>query len=405
MAFGASASAAIVLNAPTELTPGQRWELRAKRLNVEYWTVRFNYETFTVAGPKLSIALTMPGLEEDELAEVGKTGTGQAGTGQADTGQPETGQAETGQPGTEQTDTGQARTGLTETGQPGTEQADTGQARTGLTETGQAETGQEETGQARTGQTDTRQPGTGQTGPYNIISTKRIPLEIEATLKSGKTDTVTREIAYGTARAALIAEWIASIQLDDGAERKSGAASSPGQCKHYLATMFAAASAKYELTDAPGITLYMPERPNDAKSGRVEGSAWVLPLLGTGNPFVEVSAYDFDKGRTIRENKQAARTILEGVQPGDVVQMMAVYNNGARGTHTLMVTAPYDPMKDMLYWCDSNLKNRLVDGVRYGIVMAYQTRTLEEVIGWLANPLCAATVYRLVDGIGLRAEY
>jgi hypothetical protein len=322
LAFHSAAVAAIVMNAPAALTPGQPWELRAKRLNVEYWTVRFNYQTYTVAGPKLTLPLVMPELPES-------VGSAEP-NGRAENDQPE---------------------------------------------------------------------------PYNVISTKRIPLEVEATLKSGKTETVSREIAFGSPRDALIAEWIASIQLDDGAERKSGSSSSPGQCKHYLATMFASASAKYELTEAPGITLYLPERPNDAKSGRVEGSAWTTPPLGTGNPFAEVLLYDFDADRSVRENKQAARAMLEGVRPGDVVQLMAIYNNGARGTHTLLITNPYDPMKDMLYWCDSNLKNRMVDGVRYGIVMAYQTRTVEEVIGWLANPLCAATVYRLVDDIGVRPEY
>jgi hypothetical protein len=235
------------------------------------------------------------------------------------------------------------------------------------------------------------------------ISTKRIPLEVEATLKSGKTDTAAREIGYGTAREALIAEWIAAIQMDDGTQRKSNSLAAPGQCKRYLANMFTVVSARYELTEAPGITLYMPERPNDEKSGRVQGAAWVLPLLGTGNPFVEVGAYDFSEDRTSRENKQAARVLLEGAQPGDVLQLMAIYNNGARGTHTLMITAPYDPMTDMLYWCDSNLKNKVIDGVRYGTVMAYQSRTVEEVIGWLSNPACAATAYRLVEGISLRA--
>ncbi|GHU72987.1 hypothetical protein FACS1894184_20940 [Clostridia bacterium] len=338
VAFSTAASAAIKLGAPTTLTPGQSWVLRGKRDNVDHWTVKFNYTTYTVDGSKLTLALAMP-----QLPTAASTIDLMVDSVIDDTvAEPEQ---------------------LTRHYSPQPSRED----------------------------------------PVNAITTKRIPLEVEATMRTGKTETVTREIAYGTAREALIAEWIAHIQMDDGAERKSGTISSPGQCKHYLASTFAAVSARYELEEAPGITLYMPERPNDEKSGRVQGAAWVLPLMGTGNPFVEAAAYDFDEGKTARENKQAARALLESVRPGDVVQLMAIYNNGARGTHTMMITAPYDPMKDTLYWCDSNLKNKVVDGVRYGIVMAYQTRTVEEVIEWLANPLCAATVYRLADNIGLRA--
>ncbi|GHU73623.1 hypothetical protein AGMMS49992_12820 [Clostridia bacterium] len=299
------AFAAIAVYAPTVRVAGQVWELKAKGSNVKEWTVRFDYKTYTVAGSKLSLPLTMPRRNVDpETAEDWDSPT--------------------------------------------------------------------------------------------------IPLEIEATLANGKKELITRGITYGTAREALIADWIASIQLDDGTQRKSGTLTSPGQCKRYLINAFADVSAAYELAEHPGITLYMPERPNDEKSGRVQGAAWILPLLGTGNPFVEIASYDFSQDRTSRENKQAARAFLESVQPGDVVQLMAIYNNGARGTHTLLITAPYDPMKDMLYWSDSNFRNKMIDGVRYGTVMAYQSRTVEAFVEWLVNPACAATIYRLVDGIQLR---
>lgn len=53
--------------------------------------------------------------------------------------------------------------------------------------------------------------------------------------------------------------------------------------------------------------------------------------------------------------------------------MIAVYNSGARGTHTMLISQPYDARDGILYWCDSNFSNTRIDGVRYGYVRARQS--------------------------------
>ncbi|HML48374.1 MAG TPA: hypothetical protein PKE04_16650, partial [Clostridia bacterium] len=72
------------------------------------------------------------------------------------------------------------------------------------------------------------------------------------------------------------------------------------------------------------------------------------------------------------------------------------------GTHTLLVTKAYDADRDYLYWSDSNFRMRTVEGVRYAYVVAQQERALDEIIGWLVNPTCGATLYRLGEAIACR---
>jgi hypothetical protein len=228
------------------------------------------------------------------------------------------------------------------------------------------------------------------------------PLEIAAVLSNGRVERFAKDVALGSARDALIAEWIAIIQSENGTMRKSNSVAAPGQCKRYLINTFARASAQYAMSAAPDKPLAMPTEPNAKDGGRVYGCAWTLPSPFSGNPFFTAAEYDYGDSYTLRENKEAARALLESAQPGDVIQMMAVYNNGERGTHTLLVTEAYDSETDTLHWADSNFRMRVVDGVRYGIVEAEQSRSVDEVAGWLAQSNCAATIYRLSRDLTLR---
>ncbi|GHV26302.1 hypothetical protein FACS18948_1650 [Clostridia bacterium] len=227
-------------------------------------------------------------------------------------------------------------------------------------------------------------------------------LEVTALLASGKVELFNQTVSIGSARDALISEWIALIRMDEGTRRKSGTTTSPGQCKRYLVNTFALASAQYALPVAETVPLSMPDQPNPKDDVRIHGSAWLMPELTEGNPFEMVAAYDFSRHLTDRENRKAAREFLTGVLPGDVIQMMAVYSNGERGTHTLLITEAYDPETDRLYWADSNFRIEKIDGVKYGVVDAHQSRTAEEIAGWLTNPSCAATIYRIREDIVAR---
>lgn len=228
-------------------------------------------------------------------------------------------------------------------------------------------------------------------------------LSILAVDGEGNRQQITQSVECRTARQALIEAWMDAVAQDDGALNRADSVTAPGQCKQYLINVFERVSADYAWAASPETPLFMPAQPNDPEqSGRVAGTGWELPSAEAGNPFAEVAHYDYQGGATLRENRQMARDLLEQAQPGDVLQMMAVYNNGARGTHTLLITQAYDAERDYLYWSDSNFRMRTVDGVRYAYVVARQERALDEIVGWLVNPNCGATLYRLGEAIACR---
>ena len=196
-----------------------------------------------------------------------------------------------------------------------------------------------------------------------------------------------------SARESLISDWIWFIRVDDGTARKAGSVKAPGQCKRYLINSFAAVAEKYTVNASPESRLNMPEEHN--VDARIKGAAWTMPPVNEGNPFFTLAEYDFNRYKTTKENKAEALAFLSKALPGDVVQMMAVYSNGERGTHTFLITAPYDEAADEMHWADSNFRAKVVDETRYGIVEADQVWKGANVASWLANPSCAATIYRL----------
>lgn len=247
-------------------------------------------------------------------------------------------------------------------------------------------------------------------GPFlNLAVTPREPgameLFILAVDGEGNRRLIEQTVECRTPRQALIEAWVEAVAQDDGALNRADSVTAPGQCKQYLINVFERISADYAWAASPDVPLFMPARPNDPEqSGRVAGTGWELPPAESGNPFVEAARYDYQGSATLRENRRMARALLEQAQPGDVLQMMAIYNNGVRGTHTLLVTQPYDAERDYLYWSDSNFRMRTVEGVRYAYVVARQERGLEEIIDWLVNPACGATLYRLDEGIAHRPQ-
>ena len=170
-----------------------------------------------------------------------------------------------------------------------------------------------------------------------------------------------------------------------------------GQCRRFQAESFAAASEGYRLAGYPGAILHLPEAHADpAVSGRFLGVAWDMPGPETGNAFLEAARYDYDPRLSDKANREAAIAFLAQARAGDILQMVGTYSTGGRGTHTLLITRPYDPRLQTLYWADSNFSFRVVDGETLAVVRAYQQRAVDEVVGWLtANNGNGATLYRL----------
>jgi len=111
---------------------------------------------------------------------------------------------------------------------------------------------------------------------------------------------------------------------------------------------------------------------------------------------VEAARYDYDPELSRKENVQKAREFLTQVQAGDLLQLLGMYSNGNRGTHTLMITRTYDPRTETLFWSDSNLSNKRIDGIRHGYVKAYQMKPLDEMAEWIGTAgNTGATIYRL----------
>jgi len=202
-------------------------------------------------------------------------------------------------------------------------------------------------------------------------------------------------------REMLIAEFILIEFTEDGQMARSGGPQHHGQCKRFQVDMFAKVAGNYMLNSYPDAELYMPLDHADKEiTGRTSGTCWDMPDASTGNAFVEAARYDVDRTLSVKENQRIAREFLTQVQAGDILQMVASYQSGGRGSHTLLFTRPYDPRLAYLYWIDSNFANRRIDGLRYGIVKAYQEWPVDEVAKWLGQDWNnGATIYRLSEDI------
>ncbi|MDR0929316.1 MAG: hypothetical protein LBM74_06320 [Oscillospiraceae bacterium] len=205
---------------------------------------------------------------------------------------------------------------------------------------------------------------------------------------------------------ALTARLILTQVAQDGAYQRSESRTDPGQCRRFQANGFAKVAAGYELAEYPGVPLYLPEQHADEDEvKRALGTCWGMPAASTGNAFVEVASFDFKSSRTTAQNRQAAEEFLSHVRAGDILQMVATYQSGGRGTHTLLFTRPYDARRASLHWVDSNFDNRRVDGVRYGYVHAYQERTVADLAKWISAEYGnGATLYRVSGDVVEKEE-
>lgn len=202
-------------------------------------------------------------------------------------------------------------------------------------------------------------------------------------------------------RDALITQLILVEFSENGQMARSSGPQHHGQCRRFQVDSFKKASAGFMLASYPDAILYMPlDHADPEVTGRTSGTCWDMPDPSTGNAFVEAARFDVNRELSTKENQALAKEFLKQVQAGDVLQMVASFASGGRGTHTLLFTRPYDPRLDKLYWIDSNFANKRIDGTLYGIVRAYQEWPIDDLASWISKAWPnGATIYRLSEDI------
>lgn len=202
-----------------------------------------------------------------------------------------------------------------------------------------------------------------------------------------------------TPQEKLIARMMVVEVAQDGDLNRASGNQYHGQCRRFQADSLLQAAQGFALEGLPGLELCIPLDHLEAE-GRPVGSAWSLPEDGKVCAYDEAAVFVYDTSIPQKENLALAKAFLSQVQAGDVLQMNAVYNSGARGTHTVLISQPYDARNDILYWCDSNFANKKIDGVRYAYVRPRQEWSMRDVSAWIAaDQNTAATLYRLREDI------
>lgn len=195
----------------------------------------------------------------------------------------------------------------------------------------------------------------------------------------------------------IIAKMLLIEVAQDGDLNRASGNQYHGQCRRFQADSLLEAAQGFAPEGQPGVTLVLPiDHVPQEESGRPVGAVWSAAEEGTACAYEQVAAFDFDGSMSAKMNRQAAQEFLSQALAGDILQIIAVYSSGERGTHTLMITQPYDPRDDVIYWCDSNFANKRIDGVKYGYVRARQAWAMNDVTGWLGvSANTGATLYRL----------
>ncbi|MBQ8081336.1 MAG: hypothetical protein IJ240_05490 [Clostridia bacterium] len=170
-------------------------------------------------------------------------------------------------------------------------------------------------------------------------------------------------------------------------------------CKNFTVHVFRENAGKYRIGEFPDVKLVIPDNLPAKQCKKTDyGVEWKEVAASDGNPFYIAAQFIYDTGKTKAENREAAREFLKLAQRGDYFQMRANYYYGI-GAHSMIFTAPYDPETDTVTWCDSNMKGKKVDGVRYGYVQFNANKEID----WFVDAFCrnryGATIYRLRDDI------
>ena len=170
-------------------------------------------------------------------------------------------------------------------------------------------------------------------------------------------------------------------------------------CKNFTVYLFRENRDRFRMAEYPDTQLVIPNnKPKAECKEYVYGVEWEDVSAEEGNPFYVAASFRYDKNLSKAENREKAREFLMQVHKGDYFQMAADYYYGV-GAHSLVFIEDYDPETDTVTWCDSNMKGKSVDGVRYGYVQFGANKAID----WFVDAFCrkkyGATLYRLRDDI------
>ncbi|MBE5783256.1 MAG: hypothetical protein E7329_08100 [Clostridiales bacterium] len=172
-----------------------------------------------------------------------------------------------------------------------------------------------------------------------------------------------------------------------------------GVCKNFVMRLFDTFSGAYRMAEYPELELYMPKNKSKADSAPYDyGIEWRPEGPSDGAPFEIAAQFKYDQNLSKEENRALCRAVLEQVERGDFFQMVGYYYHG-NGPHSLLFMTDYNPDTDELYWTDSNMKGKRIDGVRWGYIQYEAVKTAE----WFVEAICTknrgCTIYRLRDDL------
>ena len=173
-------------------------------------------------------------------------------------------------------------------------------------------------------------------------------------------------------------------------------------CKNFTVHAFREVAEDFCMEEFPDTPLVIPNNlPRDECAPNRYGYAWEEISPEDGNPFYVAASFLYDKNLSKSENVALAREFLQQVQKGDYFQMAANYYYGV-GAHSMIFIEDYLQSEDSVFWTDSNMKGKKINGERY----AYVQYNAKKKIDWFVDAFCkkgyGATIYRLRDDISAK---
>ena len=172
-----------------------------------------------------------------------------------------------------------------------------------------------------------------------------------------------------------------------------------GVCKNFVMRLFDTFKKEYRMFEYPDLVLHMPKNNSKVSCAPYDyGIEWRPETAADGSPFEIVYQFKYDDRLSKDENAIIARKMMQMVKKGDFFQMVGYYGGG-NGPHSLFFIQDYDPVSDLLYWTDSNMRGKRINGDRWGYLQFDASATAEWYVNVFNMKKRGATLYRLRDDL------